>query len=186
MGVYKMEWEQATTGALVTQCADAVMRASVTAAGSCVTDNITASCQPTGQHMSYSTARHSRENHVIQQQSCSANRVAAVWCTSCTILTAAASVLCISSEQLAAAVLTVADYSLSHLDLRQHAAHHPRLGVLDHVSMHPLGPDCSLQMAAQAAISLGRQLAAAPYMLPVYYYGAAHHAGRNLQMSGGT
>eukprot|EP00775_Hariotina_reticulata_P009143 gene9143-9311_t len=85
-----------------------------------------------------------------------------------------------NSCQLAAAVLTVARHSLAQLDLRQHAAKHPRLGVLDHISLHPLGPDASLQLAAQAALVVGKQLAEAPYQLPVYFYGAAHAEGRRL------
>jgi glutamate formiminotransferase len=82
--------------------------------------------------------------------------------------------------QLTAAVLSVAEAALSVLDLRSHAADHPRLGVLDHVSLHPLGQQATLQQAADAATSLGQQLAAAPFALPVYYYGAAHPAGRRL------
>jgi glutamate formiminotransferase len=82
--------------------------------------------------------------------------------------------------QLAAAVLSVAEAALTALDLRNHAADHPRLGVLDHVSLHPLGQQATLQQAAEAATCLGQQLAAAPFMLPVYYYGAAQPTGRRL------
>lgn len=82
--------------------------------------------------------------------------------------------------QLSAAVLSVAAAALSAIDLRSHAADHPRLGVLDHVSLHPLGAEATLQHAAQAAASLGQQLAAPPFGLPVYFYGAAHPAGRKL------
>ncbi|WIA12498.1 hypothetical protein OEZ85_012531 [Tetradesmus obliquus] len=85
-----------------------------------------------------------------------------------------------NSAELTAAVLAVAEAALSALDLRSHAADHPRLGVLDHVSLHPLGQQATLQQAADAATSLGQQLAAAPFGLPVYYYGAAHRAGRRL------
>jgi glutamate formiminotransferase len=85
-----------------------------------------------------------------------------------------------ASAQLTAAVLSVAEAALSVLDLRSHAADHPRLGVLDHVSLHPLGQQATLQHAADAATGLGQQLAAAPFRLPVYYYGAAHPAGRRL------
>lgn len=87
---------------------------------------------------------------------------------------------CYYALQLTAAVLAVAEAALSALDLRSHAADHPRLGVLDHVSLHPLGQQATLQQAADAATSLGQQLAAAPFGLPVYYYGAAHPAGRRL------
>ncbi len=41
--------------------------------------------------------------------------------------------------QLAAAVLSLSRRALQLLDLRQHTATHPRLGAVDHVSVHPLG-----------------------------------------------
>lgn len=41
--------------------------------------------------------------------------------------------------QLSAAVLALSRRALQLLDLRQHTATHPRLGAVDHVSVHPLG-----------------------------------------------
>lgn len=81
------------------------------------------------------------------------------------------------TKQLAATVLTVAQHALAHIDLSSHQAQHPRLGVVDHVSLHPLGPDASLSLAAQAATAIGQQLSQPPLQLPVYYYGAAHATG---------
>jgi hypothetical protein len=83
-------------------------------------------------------------------------------------------------HQLAATVAAVAHAALAAIDLRAHSATHPRLGVLDHVSLHPLGPQASLQLAGQAAAAIGQQLAAPPLQLPVYWYGAAHPTGRRL------
>ncbi len=82
--------------------------------------------------------------------------------------------------QLAATVHAVAQQALQSIDLTGHTAQHPRLGVLDHVSLHPLGPQASLSLAAQAAVTIGQQLSQPPLQLPVYYYGAAHPAGRRL------
>jgi hypothetical protein len=78
------------------------------------------------------------------------------------------------------AVQAVAHHALQHIDLTTHAAQHPRLGVLDHVSLHPLGPQATLSLAAQAATAIGQQLAQSPLQLPVYFYGAAHPQYRRL------
>ena len=59
--------------------------------------------------------------------------------------------------QLAGAAVALARHVLAALDFRQHAASHPRLGSVDHVSCHPLGT-CSpgsLQQAAAAARQIG-------------------------------
>jgi glutamate formiminotransferase len=82
--------------------------------------------------------------------------------------------------QLAATVHAVATHALEAIDLTAHAAQHPRLGVLDHVSIHPIGPDATLPFAAQAAAAVGQQLSQPPLQLPVYYYGAAQRDQRRL------
>ncbi|GFR43255.1 hypothetical protein Agub_g4316 [Astrephomene gubernaculifera] len=41
-------------------------------------------------------------------------------------------------DQLAAAVVRLSHSALLQLDLRTHAASHPRLGAVDHISLHPL------------------------------------------------
>jgi glutamate formiminotransferase len=66
------------------------------------------------------------------------------------------------------------------IDLRRHTATHPRLGAVDHISCHPLGPAANLQAAAALAHAIGSQLALPPTGLPVYYYGAASSSGRRL------
>ena len=55
---------------------------------------------------------------------------------------------------------------------------HPRLGAVDHISMHPL-LTTPLGDVGTAARALGRRLAQS-YALPIYYYGAAHHSNRPL------
>lgn len=82
--------------------------------------------------------------------------------------------------QLAATIHAVAQQALQCINLTTHIAQHPRLGVLDHVSLHPLGPEATLSLAAQAAVAIGQQLSQQPLQLPVYYYGVAHPAGRRL------
>lgn len=88
--------------------------------------------------------------------------------------------LLVSILQLTSTVTALAQHALSAVDLRQHTADHPRLGVIDHVSLHPLGPEATLQLAAAAANDIGQRLAAPPIGLPVYYYGSAHRDGRGL------
>jgi glutamate formiminotransferase len=60
-----------------------------------------------------------------------------------------------SALQLAGAALLLARAALAVLDLRQHAATHPRLGTVDHISCHPLGAQAVLQSAAEAARLIG-------------------------------
>ena len=78
---------------------------------------------------------------------------------------------------------------LLQLDLRSHATSHPRLGVVDHISVHALPPgggatrDAPAEAhgaAAALALRLGGALAGPPSPLPVYYYGAASREGRAL------
>lgn len=82
--------------------------------------------------------------------------------------------------QLANTIQALACKALASIVLTAHTAQHPRLGVLDHVSVHPLGSEASLPLAAQAATAIGQQLSQAPLQLPVYYYGAAHPEKRRL------
>ena len=95
-------------------------------------------------------------------------------CHSYTHLTAALSPLCHSS-QLESATCTIAERAVSLIDLRGHAATHPRLGACDHISVHPLSG--TLEAAAKCARSIGSNLAP---LLPVYLYGGAHREGRGL------
>lgn len=57
--------------------------------------------------------------------------------------------------QLASAVVKLSKAALSQLDLRQHTATHPRLGVVDHIVCNPLGPIAELSSAAKAAQRIG-------------------------------
>ncbi len=88
--------------------------------------------------------------------------------------------LTLIASQLTAVAAEVCTAALSALDLRVHAAAHPRLGTVDHLSLHPLGETAALQDAAAVARSLGAALSSHPHCLPVYYYGAAHCTGRRL------
>jgi glutamate formiminotransferase len=103
-----------------------------------------------------------------------------------------------SMPQLAAAAVGLARAALAALDLRQHAATHPRLGTVDHISCHPLpltagasaatagaagqATPAEEQQAAAAALAqaIARQLGAGPLALPVFTYGKAHPQQRPL------
>jgi glutamate formiminotransferase len=80
-----------------------------------------------------------------------------------------------------AALLRLCGVALQQLDLRLHDATHPRLGVVDHVSVHSvlaestdphdsLAASAALECAAALAVNIGISLSG---MLPVYFYGAA-------------
>ena len=59
------------------------------------------------------------------------------------------------APQLASAAVQLARAAIELLDLRQHAASHPRLGVVDHVSLQPAGSGSALDAAAEAAQAIG-------------------------------
>jgi glutamate formiminotransferase / 5-formyltetrahydrofolate cyclo-ligase len=79
------------------------------------------------------------------------------------------------------AVLALVDHALRHIDLRQHAGEHPRLGAVDVV---PFVPVAGVTMAA--CVELARTTAAAVaerHGVPVYLYeeAATAPARRNLE-----
>lgn len=82
-----------------------------------------------------------------------------------------------SADELAAAAVALSRAALQVLDLRQHDATHPRLGIVDHISCQPVGPDAQLSEAADVARSIGQVLQDS---LPVFLYGAAHPQQRTL------
>jgi Formiminotransferase domain, N-terminal subdomain len=59
-------------------------------------------------------------------------------------------------SQLADAVVALSRAALRELDLRQHDATHPRLGIVDHISCQPVGPEATLSDAASVAIRIGK------------------------------
>ena len=84
-----------------------------------------------------------------------------------------------SPESLAQTAVTLSLAALAALDLRSHAATHPRLGVVDHISCHPLSshPD-HLLSAASTARSIAQKLGHSG--IPSFLYGAAHPAQTQL------
>lgn len=58
--------------------------------------------------------------------------------------------------QLARTAVQLARAALAAIDLRLHSASHPRLGVVDHISCHPLGTGAALSTAAEAARLIGK------------------------------
>lgn len=74
-----------------------------------------------------------------------------------------------------ASAVRIAQAALAELDMREHVATHPRIGVVDHITVAPV--DASMERAAEAARAIGAALAPT---VPVYFYGAAHTGGRSL------
>jgi glutamate formiminotransferase len=66
--------------------------------------------------------------------------------------------------------------ALRQIDLKAHDGSHPRLGTLDHISVHALG-DLHAAIATKTARRLGSALAAQPKGVPVYFYGDATSEG---------
>eukprot|EP00873_Tetraselmis_striata_P009015 jgi/Tetstr1/429279/TSEL_019197.t1 len=83
-------------------------------------------------------------------------------------------------QPLAEVAARITKTALSRLDLTAHQATHPRLGSVDHISCHPLGPAASLEGAAALARSIGDNVGREPSAAPVFLYGAAESSGRQL------
>ena len=82
---------------------------------------------------------------------------------------------------LGKAVLEVSRFALNTIDLRSHSATHPRLGVVDHISCHPLThSELSMGAAVAAARRIARDLGSGVQALPTFLYGQAHPEGRHL------
>jgi len=76
-------------------------------------------------------------------------------------------------EPVLQVALQVIDEALSSLDMRTHGdATHPRLGVVDHVSLHPLG-NTSMDAARDTAMQIGRRVGE-KWSVPVLMYGACN------------
>lgn len=58
--------------------------------------------------------------------------------------------------QLASAVVALAEAALGTLDLTKHASTHPRIGVVDHISCHPLTDFAPLHETATLARTIGK------------------------------
>lgn len=71
-------------------------------------------------------------------------------------------------SSVADASIEVSRRALRAIDLRMHEASHPRIGVVDHVSVHPLGQGAQ-EAAREAGMAIARALGAEG--LPVLLYG---------------
>ncbi len=81
-----------------------------------------------------------------------------------------------SPSAVAAASIEVSRRALRAVDLRQHEASHPRIGVVDHVSVHPLGEggeEAAKEAGLAIAMALGEE------GVPVLLYGDLKN-GRRL------
>jgi len=80
-------------------------------------------------------------------------------------------------SQVEAAILSVAELAVSHIDLTRHRGAHPRIGALDVVPVVPID-DVPHDVCVEAARSIGERLWD-ELNVPVYFYGeAARREGR--------
>ena len=80
-------------------------------------------------------------------------------------------------HSVAKASVEISRRALLAIDLRMHEASHPRIGVVDHVSVHPLGKG-GQQIAHEAGMAIGKALSEEEG-LPVLLYGDLNN-GRGL------
>ncbi|CAM9610451.1 unnamed protein product, partial [Laminaria digitata] len=80
-------------------------------------------------------------------------------------------------HSVAKASLEISRRALLAIDLRMHEASHPRIGVVDHVSVHPLGKG-GHKLAHEAGVAIGKALSEEEG-LPVLLYGDLNN-GRGL------
>ena len=83
-----------------------------------------------------------------------------------------------AAEPLGAVATTLAEKALSLVDLREHAATHPRCGVVDHISCHAVGdapPGVAVSLAHGIGAHIGEHL-----KVPVLLYGGASAKGAAL------
>ena len=83
-----------------------------------------------------------------------------------------------AAEPLGAAATALAERALSLVDLRDHAATHPRCGVVDHISCHAVG-DADASVAVSLARGIGARVGDR-LGVPVLLYGAASAKGAAL------
>ena len=83
-----------------------------------------------------------------------------------------------AAEPLGAAATALAERALSLVDLRDHAATHPRCGVVDHISCHAVG-DADASVAVSLARGIGARVGDR-FGVPVLLYGAASAKGAEL------
>lgn len=79
-------------------------------------------------------------------------------------------------SSVAGASIEISRHALGNIDLREHIASHPRVGVVDHVSVHALGLGAE-DATRQAGMTIARSLGAEG--LPVLLYGELKN-GRSL------
>lgn len=72
------------------------------------------------------------------------------------------------------AAMSVINEALKSIDMTMHSdATHPRLGVVDHVSLHPLG-GTPLEAAREVALQIGKEVGT-KWPVPVLLYGACNN-----------
>lgn len=79
-----------------------------------------------------------------------------------------------TASEVRAGVLSVVRAAVGRLDMRQHSGTHPMIGVVDHVSVNPVG-STAMSEAGAVARSVAEDLPVRAML-----YGAAHPDGRSL------
>lgn len=87
-------------------------------------------------------------------------------------------------RSVAKASLEISRRALLAVDLRMHEASHPRIGVVDHVSVHPLGKG-GQQIAHEAGVAIGKALSEEEG-LPVLLYGDLNNGKGLAEVSSGV
>lgn len=88
-----------------------------------------------------------------------------------------------TASAIAQGAVTVSAKALDMIDLRKHHATHPRLGVVDHISCHPLVNDGrTMGHARDAAREIARVLGE-EYDLPTYVYGTASYNDGEMSLA---
>jgi len=88
-----------------------------------------------------------------------------------------------TSSAIAQGAATVSAKALELIDLRKHHATHPRLGVVDHISCHPLVQDGNAMSHARGAARKIARLLGEEYGLPTYVYGTASYNGGETSLA---
>ncbi|CAI9089505.1 OLC1v1024092C1 [Oldenlandia corymbosa var. corymbosa] len=83
-----------------------------------------------------------------------------------------------SLSPLKGAIFAMVEAALETIDFGAHSGTHPRLGVVDHICLHPLG-DASLEHVAGTATSLASSFGS-NLQVPTFLYGAASKEGKSL------
>lgn len=76
-------------------------------------------------------------------------------------------------------LLAMIETAFSAINLEVHCGTHPRIGVVDDLSFHPLSQAATMEDAAQLAKLVASDIGNG-LQVPVFLYAAAHHSGKSV------